>query len=95
MIDKVLEVASTTWGCEGLRKLETGITSVEIGISGSEAHERGGGRGIESIGKLMSKVEVGESGLFVVDGSGTIGKALFRLVPWVVNCDPEWIVRAH
>lgn len=69
--------------------METDTTGVEIGMAGSRALERGGGRGIGNTGNLVSKVGVGGSGLSVVDGSGITCKALFHLVPKVVNCDPE------
>ena len=94
-MDKVLGVASATWGCEGLGISEIGTVGVEIGIAGSRALKRDGGRGIWSTSKLMSKVGIGWSGLSIVDGSGTTCKVIFHLMPWVVNCDPEWITRAH
>ena len=68
--------------------METSTIGVEIGIASSRALERGDGRGIGSTG-IVSKVRVSGSGLSIVDGSGTACKALFRLVPWVVNCDLE------
>ena len=84
-----------TWDCKGLGISKIGIVGVEIGTIGSRALERSGGRETGSTGKLVSKVGVGENGLSLVDGGEITCRTLLHLVSWVVNCNHEWITRAH
>ena len=62
---------------------------MEIGIVGFETLETGGKKGIGSTNKLISKVRVGGSELSIIDRRETTCKALFWIVPWLVNCGPE------